>query len=130
MGITTVYILGGGKITFYPSNSTSDSPFSEAACDYPHRGLRCRKTRVATPTAESSKKYRSQGRPLGYLTAWVLAHAEYARKDDHARYEPSLAEREHARHVLRDLRTLASDYLLSCERPARDDEPDEPLLCP
>ena len=130
MGISAVYLPGGGKITFYPGNSTSDSPFFEAGCSCALHGLRCRKTRVATPAAESSKKYKSQGRPLGYLTAWVLAHAEYTCKDAHARYEPSLAEREHARHVLRDLRTLASHYLLSCERLARDDEPDDPFLCP
>ena len=124
------FLVGGGKVTFYPGNMSSPNGFFEAVCGDPRHGCRCRKTRVAVEAPEGSKKFLSQGRPLGFLVAWLDAHELAENRDEHSKWMPCLATRQAARHKLEQCKDPNSAFVLACERPPRAGEPREPLECP
>lgn len=88
----------------------------------PHKGKPCMRVRTVDPGPK-----RGQGRPLGFLTAWLQAQHEYHTRWEHVHLcNPVLSSRKDGR------RTLASfegaEVLFSKER-ARDlanEEPEEP----
>ncbi len=71
-----------------------------------------------------------QGRPLGYLAAWLLQdknlmHRIYRENhiyEPHA--QPPRVDRVMARNMLKDIEGI--ENLFECERPRRDGEPEEP----
>ena len=70
-----------------------------------------------------------QGRPLGFLCAWLLADLEFAgeSEDDHKAFKPSFEQRQLARAELAAME--GSEWLFRLERPRADNEAaDEPEL--
>jgi len=107
-----------GSIVWYKSHNDF-----YARCDDPrHRGggPACRKVRTAAPGTKAG-----QGRPCGWLAAWLLGHMEYEDREAHFRLcDPDLEMRLYARGVLQA--SEAGRLLLACERPKADDESSEP----
>lgn len=79
----------------------------------------CTRTRTSNP----SERKKAQGRPLGYMAAWLLAPA--ATKEEHIRIVPSHEDRAQARRLLRAL-APGFEELESYERPQEQDEESEP----
>ena len=107
----------GGIIHWYPT----DRRF-EAFCSETEHGFFCRQNRMAT----GHDSYEHQGRPLGYLVAWLAMDEgpKIVHADDHVHvYRPSLQRRQTARA------TVPQNWL-AAERPPRPGEPDEPTACP
>ena len=65
-----------------------------ACCPNPAHGS-CIKTKTCLRGSRPG-----QGRPLGYLGAWILAGMNFENKRDHMKYQPSLEERRAARRTL------------------------------
>ena len=64
------------------------------------------------------------GRPLGYLTAWLLAAGRPG--INHAKYQPTDAERREARDFILALPESAG--LRATERKREDGKPEEPVV--
>ena len=87
-------------------------------------GSRCRKVRTAKARAAKP----AQGRPIGYLAAWLAQHA--ATQDEHKHIPlPSFEARLAARQVVQDL-PGARAALLDFERVVREGEGIEPTGYP
>ena len=92
--------------------------------DHPNPGG-CRRTRTST----GGRKI-AQGRPLGYLVAWLRQQGSFGSSEEHkVLCTPSFAERCEARVALRAMGGIAEE-LLSHERALRPDEGEEPTDCP
>ena len=80
---------------------------------------------ILTRTLKSGPR-RGQGRPVGFLCAWLRAacRGDCALKADHMKYKPPFAERSEARHCLYAL--PGCEELLEKERVAREGEGSEP----
>ena len=113
---TATTLVPGGKLTWYRQG------YFTAMCDLHHR---CVMTRTS-----SAGRRPGQGRPLGFLTAWLAAAATHHSKEEHflKDHYPTLAERQAARASLRD-RDGGAD-LLEQERPLRAGEEKEPEVFP
>lgn len=116
----TLIVPGLGKITHYHKKMDF-----YAICDCAHE--RCVKVR-ASRSAAATKRL-SQGRPLGYLMAWLRVGPNFVDSHDHkfeawATGKPTLAERQAAREALCEL--PGAEALLARERPRRPGEEDEP----
>ncbi len=96
----------------------SDTKFY-GTCNDPRHG-RCVCTRTNRPGRKAA-----QGRPLGFLAAWLLSHEDFPTQNDYVYLcSPSLALRKKAR---RDLaRSPNLGYFLEKERHKGDDEESEP----
>lgn len=93
-----------------------------ALCAYcPVHGFRCRKTRTV-----NAGNRRGQGRPLGYLAAWLMHARRFPDQTAHAMRDASftLAERQEARARLHG--TVGTASLFHKERPRAVDEASEP----
>lgn len=92
-----------------------------AHCANPAHGL-CRCTR----TVNSSEKRPSQGRPVGFLLAWLAAGDQFHSRAEHvAACRPSLEERRAARNFARQSVQGAAS-LFEKERAKHEDEASEP----
>ena len=79
---------------------------------------------VKTKTARAGPK-KGQGRPLGFLSAWLRGGAACGSKADHFKCVPTLAQRQEGRALLAVMDGSADFF--GFERVAGD-EPDEPLV--
>eukprot|EP00971_Amphidinium_carterae_P349117 6490853-Amphidinium_carterae.1 len=91
------------------------------------RHKNCRKVR----TTKAGTRRPGQGRPLGYLVAWLVASDLQIglSAGEHEHYVPTLADRKEARALLRSMN--GSDWLLNLERPANaeaDGSDGEPVV--
>ena len=94
-----------------------------AVCPWDVAHGKCRRSRTADKT---SKK--AQGRPLGYLAAWLMASGEYANNQAHGDFKPTHDERRVARATLAGQRH--ADTFFKFERSPRTSEDEEPEGCP
>jgi len=110
---------GGRRICYYRNGDFT------AYCGDPNHGIDCNKSR----TSHSGHR-RSQGRPLGFLLAWIMQGDEHAARHDHVHFSraPSKRSRKYARALL--MTFYGADLIAELERPKRDDESDEPRGCP
>lgn len=117
--IASILIPGCGRIAYYASGEFY------AYCDDPIHTMdaeggnstRCIRSRVGRPG-----RVRHQGRPLGFLVAWLQGCALFADADDHKGFKPSFADRRAARNAFKEI--PGAEPLLGSERPRRDDEAD------
>ena len=109
----------GGKITYYSTKS-----FYSGTCSNVAHG-RCVVSRSAEPGRRAC-----QGRPLGFITAWLQQGETLATRAEHWNRTtwPSHAQRARAREDLTQWSGGAE--LLLFERPLRPDEATEPEECP
>ena len=101
--------------------SEPDGKFYATCLDRRHNvGMKCVLTRTCRPGPK-----KAQGRPLGFLAAWLLSHEASATQHDHVfNCRPS---RERRRQARRDLsRSPNLPAFLIKERPKRDGEESEP----
>ena len=113
-GEVSVVLLGYGKITYY-----SNGNYFEAVCGQKHHA-RC----VAKRMAASNVRIPWQGRPCGFLAAWLVMGASITLKAEHAKHKPTQDERLLAR-VMFFAENPEFEALTTYERPQRDDEPVE-----
>ena len=110
--------LPGGSITWYRYSSDF-----VVVCRM-HAG-QCRKHKSSRAYARRP----AQGRPLGWMAAWLELHAEHPTAEEHKLCcHPTLDQRQSARARLAAL--PSSVGLLSKERDLREGEGDEPIECP
>lgn len=119
----TLVLPGWGRISYYASKEAF-----EARCCQADHGRSCAKTRTARPSASK----RQQGRPLGYLAAWLMTPC--STKDQHARVDTvdeglTYEQRAVVRALLREEHEEFAE-LEGFERDQRDDEIEEPEQCP
>eukprot|EP00971_Amphidinium_carterae_P098272 1944163-Amphidinium_carterae.1 len=119
------FVQTTGKISFHLSKNAF-----EAVCN---KHKNCVLTRVARP-AKAGKTVSAAGRPLGFLTSWLLLAqilgAECSSKEEHwdkAKWRESLTEqkRKDARCLLASL--PGGNLLAEHERVRADGEPEEPV---
>lgn len=104
--------IGPGSLTWYSKKNTF-----YAYCDDARHGGRgkCRLNRTA-----ASGNRRGQGRPLGFLAAWLLDHEAHADRLEHVAARPSREARVSARDFLKQL--PEGSRFLAYERPERPDD--------
>lgn len=83
-------------------------------------GVSCRKTK----TYKISTRNRDQGRPVGFLVAWLNAATQFETKDEHLYHTPDFEARSRARAELKA--TGLHEGLFALERARREGEEDEP----
>jgi hypothetical protein len=115
----------------FPNRSTislySDGRF-EAVCRHPDHtpSGKCRLTRTSCESADPGAE--AQGRPLGLLSAWVLATSDFSTREEHcnvfALYILDSEARQAARNRL--LALPGGALLLEAERAPREAEGPEP----
>lgn len=125
-GPPCVVIPGVGSITYY-----ADRGDFQTTCFCRGHVGHCAKTRTARPRATKPQ----QGRPLGYLVAWLLESEQHPTTRAHVDWDPrhGVGPTREARLVARALaRAQYPDFstLEECERPPRDGEEEEPEECP
>ena len=91
-----------------------------ATCGIPGHGS-C----VRTKTANAGPK-KGQGRPLGFLSAWLLAGKDCGTKDDHMRYKVTLKQRQEGRTLLALLPGSEDFFAFEADK-KNDADPDEPV---
>ena len=99
--------------------------YAHCPCREEH-GAKCIKTKTCL---EGRKK--AQGRPIGFLTAWLMgACSERLKESTHAKYVPTLEQRRAARRLVHLV--PGAKAFFDRERPARAEagEDSEPELCP
>lgn len=114
------FSVPGGEIRFY-----SRTGRFVGHCENVAHGRQCRREKLS-----SSGRNRPQGRPLGYLMAWLAQGDAHASQRDHMQggAKISLAERQAGREALRGIN--GSQFLFDAERPRRQGEGEEPDECP
>ena len=110
----------GGRVSFYRKGN-----FFQATCSNPAHLPKC----VLSRSAEEGRKP-SQGRPLGFLVAWLAKGAELPDKSSHWNKDhwPSHEERLACRRQLAVVE--GGEGLLLSERVQRPDEGEEPEAIP
>lgn len=113
------YSVPGGEIRFYPATRRF-----VAHCEEGRHG-QCRREKLAHGGA-----YAPQGRPLGYLIAWLLDN-DYTSHAEHLACTAviSLEDRQAGREALKAA-IGADSPLFAHERCRREGEPEEPEQCP
>lgn len=113
------YSVPGGEIIFYPQSNRF-----AAHCEHEQHGV-CRRMKTASAGIPGS----AQGRPLGYLMAWLADNA-YDTHDDHlaCTHFIGLPERIQGRELLKTV--PGCEALFAKERPLWPDEEEEPSECP
>lgn len=97
-GLVVRAVSGGAGLAYIKHKPQVDDVF--LVCPY-HKG--CSKTRTLhAPSSSAPAGRRGQGRPLGYLAAWLLQGAGFTSKGDHFASVPSFAERVAARTLLKE----------------------------
>lgn len=106
---------GIGEVHFYPSQFSM--------CAFCRQHERCRKTKTTKP----SQTNEGQGRPLGYLIAWLqLGKSEESHWSHVNACVPTLQQREEARTLFLMLDADKRAEWEGYERSKRENEPDEP----
>lgn len=116
-------IPGCGVIRYLPATSVLI-----AACDHPGHGD-CRRQKTVSASNTNTPKGQGQGRPLGFLVAWLREQCNHDDRAKHVRFNPSLAQRQNARQWLfsHDLAGAeASEFSQQFERARRAGEEEEP----
>jgi hypothetical protein len=119
LALASVLIPGCGRIAFYASGDFY------ALCNDPMHTMdhfgghtnHCNRARTSRPG-----RARHQGRPLGFLMAWLVHAVEFVESYEHKPFKPSFAQRRAARTALRLI--PGSLALFHHERGKRDDEVD------
>lgn len=119
-----------GRIAYYEYPVSGRKIFQATCGNKAHKG--CQKTRSAKEDAAKP----AQGRPLGFLVAWLLQSDDWETKGGHFLVDvaqPGLAPNQDARSVARAIAHI--DFvgfadLEEKERDPRDGEDVEPELCP
>lgn len=124
---TCVLFVPGGKVVYYGGRHQN----MVAICENLSHG-RCVKTKTVKGSARQTQAARSQGRPLGYLAAWLARGAALDSKEDHwgSEGQPTLEERVAARANVKELGGADASGLVAAERPKRDGEVSEPEEAP
>ena len=95
--------------------------YFQAACAL--HGSECRRRR----TASSSERIQGQGRPLGLLTAWLMAANKYSSKQDHVNARSSDFSFDDRLQARQQFKVLSeADDFFAFERPQAADEGEEP----
>ena len=106
---------GLGEIHYYPTSQQFT-----AFCTIPEH-LDCRKSR----TAKASDRNKSQGRPLGFLVAWLKQGTSYPNKKEHVHYcSPNYSNRCEGRQHFNTL--PGANSFAKYERIQREGEDPEP----
>lgn len=116
-----VPIAGGNLVGAIRITEIGDRRELYATCPCSAKHGVCIKTRTA-----NAGRRKGQGRPLGYLGAWLQAAArgDMATKADHMKFMPSLAERRMARAAI--ARLPEAQRFFDFERSRGEDEASEP----
>lgn len=111
------FMVPGGDIRYYSKLNR----FS-AVCEHADHTGRCRREKVAHGSNASA----GQGRPLGYLMAWLAAGEKHASRREHMAFETTISfeERAAGRAALRQI--SGAEQLFAAERPRRPNEGEEP----
>lgn len=117
-------LLPNGSITYYPNGD-----YFVAECQHHIGGtsgkLKCKRTRTAQGSARGSGP---QGRPLGFLAAYLQHCGGDEIRDPNGHYELAktltFEQRREARHWLRS--APGCDQIFAQERPQREGESSEP----
>lgn len=114
-----IFSVPGGEIRYY-----SGIRRFAAWCHIEAHGRRCRREKVAY-----GGRHGAQGRPLGFLMAWLATGENYEGQAEHMGYEIAIGfeARRVGRATLADIG--GSEMLFAHERPAREGE-DEPFEHP
>ena len=115
-------------VVFVPGGDRS--MICTADCNSPGHG-RCIKTKTMKAPARLTDRNRGQGRPVGYLAAWLAKGVTCGTKAEHwsADNEPNLDERVAARESLKADESPDAALLLTGEAPVGDG-PEEPVRVP
>jgi hypothetical protein len=108
-------LVGYGKISYYPAGQ-----YFEAVCCNPMHGKRCVLKRMNK--AHGTRLW--QGRPLGFLTAWLVEGPQINAKHDHTVFKPTYDQRSIARLIF-SMDDPSFAELGTHERKLRDNEFDE-----
>lgn len=115
-------IVPGGYVSFY-----SNKMVFQATCDNPNHGT-CKLTRTCRGGSAGSSGAPNGGRPVAFLAAW-LANGEHLESKpqhwDRAVMNSSLEQRVRLRNMFKQVES--GRRLLSYERPAAPNEPEEPV---
>lgn len=106
-GALAVLLVPGGKITFYAGGNKD---FMTAECNNLRHG-RCVKTKTCEPPPDRfALKRAGQGRPVGWLVAWLRKGMRDIPREKHwaAEEEPTWAERKAARDEVIELQAGGS----------------------
>ena len=115
----TIVDLDGVEVGQFKHTRSNDL---YAICCAPGHG-RCVKTR----TCRSSDKRLAQGRPIGFLTAWLIGSKQFDNRDDHFNWVPPLEHRQVARaHLYSVLHNVDLQHFLGFERHKKMHESSEP----
>ena len=112
----SIEIPGVGEIHMYPNSNNMVAFCRRHTSD-------CRKSKTLKPSSTNP----SQGRPIGYLTAWLLDGRNHDSSVSHkSLFTPSHQERLEGRRVFQS--APGSDAFARFERPQADGEPIEPRI--
>ena len=111
--------LGHGLIGTLHYTHIGDRLEFYAICPCKRQHGKCVMTRTLRP---GSRPF--QGRPLGFLSAWLLHCNRFAEKDSHMKFKPTLVQRVEGRSLVKSL--TRGLRFLALERPLRDGEREEP----
>lgn len=111
------FLVPGGEIRYYAKTRRF-----AAMCEHPGHSRKCRREKVS----HGGRIAGGQGRPLGYLAAWLARCELYETQRDHMVFETTISweERSAAREFLHGIEGI--DVLFAAERPRREGEEDEP----
>ena len=87
----------------------------------------CSKTRTTNPAKDGRTKT-GQGRPLGFLSAWVCMAGSFSTKQEHQGFKPSYDQRLEARLRLEGQGNF--QHFANLERKRKENEGIEPKECP
>ena len=114
-----VVFVPGGKLTYYYS---AKNAICTAECRNKSHG-RCVMTKTMRGRADKTNaRLRGQGRPVGYLAAWLAKGAEYVSKAQHWAVEnqPTFAERRAARDLVKADEAVDARQLFAGESSASE----------
>lgn len=122
-----VLFVPGGKVVYYGGRHQNMVAMFE---NLTHG--RCVKTKTTKGASRQTPAARSQGRPLGYLAAWLARGAALDSKEDHwgPEGQPTKEERTASRANVKEMGGTDAMGLLASERPKRDGEESEPEVAP
>lgn len=118
----SLVVPGCGNIRFLPTLNVL-----VAVCDHPGHGD-CRRQKTLMPSEAKTNRGKGQGRPIGFLCAWLREQCDHDERTDHIRFNPSYQQRLEARQWLMTNAAGAADFSETHERPLRDGEDSEPKV--
>ena len=89
----------------------------------------CRKQRTVAPSERARLMHGKSGRPIGYLTHWLMQGPACADSSEHIHScaDPTLAERQRARQIFNAIQG-AQDFSRKAEFPLSPGDPEEPVI--